>query len=148
VSPHIVNMSSDPEDILGKADALMGRHRPARAGAEPYAEIPVLSEVVAPPGGSDDLPVLTELVVPEPADAAHAGRRSALEEDIRASLLTELQPEIDRLIENRLKESLSPLVERMFNELRGDLQAIAREILSDAIHSAVEEELERRKSVG
>jgi len=33
----------------------------------------------------------------------------------------------------------------MFDDLRGNLQLIAREILSDAIHAAVEQELDRRK---
>ena len=39
-------MSAEPDDLLGKADALMARHHPGRVPAEPYAEIPVLDEVV------------------------------------------------------------------------------------------------------
>jgi hypothetical protein len=135
-------MSSEPEDLLSKADALMARHRPPRTAAEPHAEIPVLDEVVGLPPDGDDLPVLTELVLPAPLDEEQI---QALAASIRASLLAGLQPEIDALIEERLKESLSPLVEGMFHELRGDLQLIAREILGEAIHAAVERELERRK---
>ena len=135
-------MSSEPDDLLSKADALMARHHPARAPAAQYAEIPVLEEVVDFAGESDDLPLLTEYVVPAPPDEEQI---KALAASIRASLLAGLQPEIDTLIEERLKESLSPLVERMFDELRGELQLIAREILGDATHTAVEQELERRK---
>jgi hypothetical protein len=133
---------SEPEDLLSKADALMARHRPARSGAEPYAEIPVLDEVVDLPRESDDLPLLTELVAPAFPDDAQT---EALAASIRASLLAALRPEIDALIEARLKQELAPLVEKLFGELRGDLQLIAREVLSDAIDTAVERELEQRK---
>jgi len=136
---------AEPEDLLSKADALMARHRPARTGAEPYAEIPVLDEVVNRPPESDDLPLLTELAGPALLDEEQI---EALAASIRASLLAALQPEIDTLIEERLKQGLAPRVERIFDDLRGDLQLIAREILSDAVNTAVEQELERRKSDG
>jgi len=134
---------AEPEDLLGKADALMARHRPARTGAEPDAEIPVLDEVVDILPESDDLPLLTELVTPAPVDEEQT---EALAASMRASLLAALQPEIDSLIEERLKQGLAPLVEKVIDELRGDLQLIAREILSDAIHAAVKQERGRRKS--
>ena len=136
---------AEPEDLLSKADALMARHRPARTGAEPNAEIPLLDEVVDLPRESDDPPLLTELAGPAPLGAEQI---EALAASIRASLLAALQPEIDTLIEERLKQGLAPLVERIFDDLRGDLQLIAREILSDAVNAAVEQELERRKSGG
>ncbi len=134
---------AEPEDLLGKADALMARHRPSRTAAEPYPEIPVLDEVVDLPPFSNDLPVLTEFVLPAPLDEKQT---RALAASIRASLLAELQPEIDTLIEERLKDGLTPLVGRLLDELRGDLQQAAREILGDVIGAAVEQELERRKS--
>jgi hypothetical protein len=135
----------EPEDLLSKADALMARHRPPRTAAEPPVDLPVLDEVVELPPDGNALPVLTELVMPAPADEEQL---EALAASIRASLLAGLQPEIDALIEERLKDGLSPLVERMFHELRGEVQLIAREILGDAIHTAVEQELGRRKSDG
>ncbi len=135
-------MSSEPDDLLGKADALMARHHPGRAAAAPHAEIPVLEEVVAPPFENDDLPLLAGYVAPAPADEKQI---KALAAGIRAGLLAGLQPEIDALIDERLKQALAPLVETMLDELRGKLQMIAREILADAIHIAVEQELDRRK---
>ena len=135
----------EPEDLLSKADALMARHRPARTAAEPYAEIPVLDEVVDLPAQCDHLPPLTELVAPASLDEAQT---KALAANIRASLLAALQPEIDSLIEARLKEGLAPQVERIFDNLRGELQLIAREMLGDAIDAKVAQELERRRSGG
>ena len=134
---------AEPEELLGRADALMARHRPARPGAQPYAEIPVLDEVVELPRENDDLPLLTELVEPASPDAAQT---ESLAAGIRASLLAVLQPEIDAVIEKRLADGLTPLVEKMLHQLRGDLQSIAREVLVNAIHAAVEQELGRRKS--
>jgi hypothetical protein len=144
---------AEPEDLLSKADALMARHRPARTGAEPYAELPLLDEVVDRAQESDDLPLLTELVEPDAiapdrvaAGPLHPEQSAALAASMRASLLAALQPQIDSLIEKRLKESLEPLVEKLFYDLRGELQLIARDTLSDAITLAVEREIKRRES--
>jgi hypothetical protein len=144
---------TEPEDLLSKADALMARHRPGHGASTAYAEIPVLEEVVVLPAESDGLPLLTEMVgfdqialepsAPEPMRDQHA---EALAASMRAALLAALQPAIDTLVEERLKECLAPRVERLFNELRDDLQLRARDALSTAIHAAVERELERRKA--
>ncbi len=152
---------ADSEDLIGKADALMARHRPGRAGGEPISGIPVLQEVVDLAPASDDVPVLTEMVevgvhdlpLPAPTTSAsvaaelpHEQQAAALSQNLRSSLLAALQPEIDSLIEERLKQSLEPLVERLFNDLRDDLQSIARDTLRDAITTAVESEIGRRRS--
>ncbi len=109
----------------------MARHREGRPGSAAYTELPVLDEVVDLGTRREDLPVLSELA-----------------QDVHASVLTQLQPVFDQLIEARLKGRLEPLLEGMFNDLRADLQRIAREILSDAINHAIEKELDRRKSGG
>jgi len=137
-------MSPDPDDLLGKADALMARHHPGRAPAA-LAEIPVLDEVVDFMAAGDHLPLLTEYVVPVPLDEEQT---EALAASIRAAVLAQLQPRIDALVEERLKDDLAPLVERMFNDLRGSLQLLSRDILEDAIHGAVERELDRRRQGG
>ncbi len=133
------------DDLLSKADALMARHNPARATAAHHAEIPVLGEIVNPNAAVDDLPLLTEYVLPGPADEAQT---QALMARMRTALLAELQPRIDALIRERLQSSLAPLVEGLVDELRGRLQPIAHEALEDAIYGAVEQELQRRKSGG
>lgn len=135
-------MSAEPEDLLGKADALMARNLPGRAPAAPYPDIPVLDEVVDGLAEHDDVPLLTEYL-PDPAlDEAQI---EALAASIRAALLEELQPKIDALIAARVRDVMAPMVGKLFADLRGGLQEAAREILSDAIQSAVKQELERRK---
>jgi hypothetical protein len=138
-------MAEPEEDLLRKADALMARHRPARPGSEPYAEIPVLKDVVDLSIGADELPVLTEQVEVE---HPHSAQSEVLAQSLRASLLAVSQPEIDIMVEERLKERLEPLVEKLFFDLRSELQLIARDQLNKAINTAVEREIEQRKSGG
>ena len=133
----------EPEDLLGKADALMARHHPLRTAGEPHAGIPVLEDVVNLSTGTDDLPLLTETVE---LDLRHEKPSAARTQDMYASLLAALQPEIDRLIEERLKAALEPLVAKLFEDMHGELQSIAHATLSDAVHTAVKRELERRES--
>ena len=133
------------DDLLEKADALMARHRLGQPSSDVYPEIPVLHEVLDPGAAHDDLPVLTELAAAPVPDIAQA---DALAQNLRATLLTQLQPAFDRLIEAGVKQRLEPLIERILGDVRGELQLSAREILSEAISSAIEQELERRKSGG
>ena len=143
--PPQLAMSSEPDDLLDKADALMARHHPGRASAVRHPEIPVLEEIVDFPPQADDLPVLTEYVV---AAAPDEEQIEALAASIRAELQAQLQPRIDALIEARLRDSLAPLVENVLDELRGRLQLTAREILDDALHAALDQELKRREIDG
>jgi hypothetical protein len=136
---------AEHDDLMSKADALMARHRPARAEAETYAEIPVLDEVVDISPEDGEPPLLTELAEPAPLDNEQI---DALAASIRASLLAALQPTVDTLIEKCIQEGLAPRMERLCDDLRGDLQPIAREILDEAIRSAVDKELGRRRSDG
>ena len=150
-------MNSEPEDLLGKADALMARHRPARGAS--YGELSLLGEAVQVQAENDDLPLLTEVVAPDAIELARTAPEAlqpelqeqqfeALAAGMRAVLLAALQPEIDTLIEARRKERIAPLVEELITALRGELQLIAHDTLREAIDTAVERELERRKPPG
>jgi hypothetical protein len=143
---------ADPDDLLGKADALMARHRPGRTPGASYPAIPVLEEVVDLPPEDDDVPVLTEVVesggpVPVSADQAllREEQVAALAQSRRASLLESLAGEIDARIEERLKERLEPIVEKLFENLRDELQVVARETLAAALDEAVKRDLERHR---
>jgi hypothetical protein len=133
---------AESEDLLGKADALMARHRPVQTPAEPDAEIPVLHEVVDLASLSDAVSLPDEREGSPPLGEEQI---EALAVSIRASLLSALQPGIDSLIEERLMEGLAPRLETLVDELRRDLQLIARNTLRDAINTAVQKELGRRQ---
>ena len=136
----------ESEDLLSKADALMARHRTAR----PDPDIPVLQEVVDVSTGTDDLPVLTEMVDIDRTQVAPRPQQAQFDqpERLRAEILAALQPEIDALVEERLKERLEPLVEKLFWDLRDELQTTARDTMSAAITRAIDREFARRKSAG
>ena len=70
--------------------------------------------------------------------------RAELETGVRRALLVELLPQINAIIEERLKQDLAPLVETMFDELRSRLQMIGRGILDEAIQTALSQDNERR----
>jgi len=64
---------AEPDDLLSKADALNGAPPPGRAPAAPYAEIPVLDEIV------DYLPENGDLPLADRNCSARAcGQRTAL----------------------------------------------------------------------
>lgn len=132
---------AEPEDLLGKADALMARHRAPHAEEGQAADFPVLDEVVQLPAGSGE-----PLARSQPfLSRADEERVNALAARISASLLARLQPEIDALIEGRLDAVLTPLVDRTVHDLRGELQLKAREVLGEAIRAAVKQEFDQRK---
>ena len=143
---------AEPDDLLGKADALMARHRPGRTPSASYPAIPVLEEVVDLLPEDDGVPLLTDVVesggsVPRPADQAllREEQVAALAQSRRASLLESLAAEIDAQIEDRLKERLEPIVEKLFESLRDELQMAARETLAAALDEAVKRDLERHR---
>ncbi len=128
-------------DVVGKADALMKRHRAfVAAGAQAAPTPPV-----------DDVPVLTEVVDPTVAapalDAVLSGGpgAEALTERMRA-LLAPLPPDIAHALERWLAATLPRLVAR---QLDGVAEQIAEEVgaalrdslpllIADLVHSAAE----------
>ena len=89
-------------DVLGKADALLQRHRAARAPqrAEPPVDFPVLTDVITegqPPA-----------VPPAPAPQLSEAELERIEHDLRLELLGLLGPEFERLVEAKVHERLGP----------------------------------------
>jgi hypothetical protein len=130
-------MSAD--DIVGKADALMKRHRSFVAGG------------IQPPAPEEDVPVLTEVVDPTQAVKALATALSGspgaedLAERMR-ELLTPLPPDIARAVEDWLVATLPRLVKRRLDDIA---EQVAEEVgsalreslpllISDLIRSAQE----------
>jgi len=135
---------AEPDDLLGKADALMARHRQGRPEAETYADIPVLQDVVEDLGASRvDMPVLTGLVPSAEPDLVQV---EALAQELRASLFTQLEPLCAQVVEEHLQKGLESLFVRLFTDLRPELRSIACAALNDAIDRAIDKALRRRKS--
>ena len=106
------------EDVFGKADALMKRHRAfVAAGAQPASaaeELPVLTEVVDP---TQAVPALAAALSGSPGAGDLAGRMH--------ELLDPLTPNIARAVENWLVATLPRLVAR---RLDGIAEQVAEEV--------------------
>jgi hypothetical protein len=129
-------------DVLGKADALLQRHRSSRAAEqpEPPVEFPVLTDVVfegqplaaAPPASAPDA-VLSE------ADLAR------IERDLRLELLGLLGPEFERLVEAKVHERLGSKVDEIMVLTRKVLEAEIRAAVRDAMAAVITAETARLK---
>ncbi len=132
-------MGEEQGDVLGKADALMRRHRSFVAGG------------AQPASADEDVPVLTEVFDPGPTapalPAALSGGPGAeeLAERMR-ELLAPLPPDIARAVENWLAATLPRLVAK---RLDGIAEQVAEEVgaalrdslpllIADLVHAAAE----------
>ena len=129
-------------DVLGKADALLQRHRAARSPqrAEPPVEFPVLTDIVAegqPPADP-----------PAPAPPLSEAELERIEHDLRLELLGLLGPEFERLVEAKVHERLGPKVDEIMGLTRKVLEAEVRAAVRDAMTAVITAEAARLKGEG
>jgi hypothetical protein len=148
------------DELLSKADALLGRYRPAAAAQDPTAlpdsgaasDFPVLTEVVALPGSAGDtsnpaavpLPELPPLALDTPAtggDAIPLIDHVALREEILATLAPELEQRLSDTLKPRANELLDWAMQTVQLELGLSIRAAVR----SAVAAAVDEALERQR---
>jgi hypothetical protein len=130
-------------DVLGKADALLQRHRAARAAQrpEPPVEFPVLTDVVSegqPPAASPPAPSA-------PAPALSEADLARIERDLRLELLGLLGPEFERLVEAKVHERLGLKVDEIMALTRKVLEAEVRAAVRDAMAAVITAETARLK---
>ena len=129
-------------DVLGKADALLQRHRAARSPqrAEPPVEFPVLTDIVAE-GQPPDVP-------PAPAPPLSEAELERIEHDLRLEFLGLLGPEFERLVEAKVHERLGPKVDEIMGLTRKVLEAEVRAAVRDAMAAVITAEAARLKGEG
>jgi len=127
-------------DVLGKADALLQRHRAARAAQrpEPPVEFPVLTDVVSeaetPPAPA-----------PTPAPPLSEEDLVRIERDLRLELLALLGPEFERLVESKVHERLGAKVDEIMSLTRKVIEAEVRGAVRDAMAEVITAETARLK---
>ncbi len=128
-------------DVLGKADALLQRHRAARATQrpDPPVEFPVLTDVVgeAQPAAA-------------PAASAPLSEEdlARIERDLRLELLALLGPEFERLVEAKVHERLGAKVDEIMGLTRKVIEAEVRSAVRDAMADVITAETARLKAGG
>ena len=128
------------KDVLGKADALLQRHRAARGGPlpDPPTDFPVLTEVVQ---GAPANPT-----PPAPAPAFSEAELAQIERDLRLELLALLGPEFERLVEAHVHERLGGKIDEVMGLTRKVLEAEIRNAVRDAVAQVIAEETARLKA--
>jgi len=128
-------------DVLGKADALLQRHRAARAAQrpEPPVEFPVLTDVVSEALAPAAPPV------PAPAPSLSEEDLVRIERDLRLELLALLGPEFERLVESKVHERLGAKVDEIMNLTRKVIEAEVRGAVRDAMAEVITVETARLK---
>ena len=138
-----------PDDLLARADALLGRHRQTER-ATPEDDIPVLTDVVQPalpaPEAHTDQPI--EVVEPGPAHESPAEDASAAEvvsrvqvQNLEHGVYQKLKRELDDHIEQIVRERFMPqfgaaidaALQRVAAELHSSLQLTVKSTVDTAL---------------
>jgi valyl-tRNA synthetase len=144
------NHDSETDNVLGRADALLNRHRAvARPVADP-ATIPTLTESVTDDINTSAIPTLTDIVEPAPeaidanaADAANGGeiisrvQAQNLEHGVYLKLKQGLDEQIAEVLQNRFMPNVSGALDqalhKISDELRVNIDAMVRASIAEAL---------------
>lgn len=133
--PSRTDEPGEQEDVLGKLDQLLQRHRSRPPESDPA--VPVLSDALTPepePAPEDPIPTLTDIVgkPAPPASFRKIARRAdpALETRIIYGLAAVLEAEGKRLVSEGGDPARIRQIEALVAELRRALPAIVRSALS------------------
>jgi hypothetical protein len=127
---------SEPEDLLGRADALLKRYHPSSPGAQ--AEVPVLTEVVANPPP----------VAPQAAPTQNAPTKAELlelEQRLKQNILDSIGSHVAKIIEEPLKVRLDAHLHRALAGLSAQLKTDLEVLIREAVARAVEAEIARTR---
>ncbi len=126
---------SESDDVLGKVDALLARHRAARAGRQPDppADFPVLTEIVEAPRAPG-----------APLSDAELAR---LEKELRLQLLELLGGELERLVEARVHARIETKVKEITAVAGRELEAEVRRAVREALGEVIAAEIARLRGV-
>ena len=113
---------SDPKDIVGKADAFLGRYRPA-AGQD----VPVLTDVVDAPGR-------------EPSEAS---KPPAAPPGLTEAELRGIEHQITQRVLDAIQPAISGLLEQALSKLSEQYRAQVDTVVRDAVAKAVEREIQQ-----
>lgn len=115
------------------------------AGPIPPQRVPTLTEVVEWRGSPMHAPAPAPLGG-DAAAAATAAEPSLSDEALVQSVLTNVQRQLDLMLEYRLREALAPLLARATDQLAREARNELAATLRDIVERAVAQELARQRS--
>jgi hypothetical protein len=109
---------SEPDDLLGKADAFLKRYHPASAAAK--HDVPVLTEIIDDARGNQP--------APKPAPQAPASKADLLEleQRLKQGIVDAVTAQVAQAIENQIK-----------TRLKADLEVLIRETVARAVATEI-----------
>jgi len=130
---------SEPDDLLGKADAFLKRYHPSSASAR--HDVPVLTEVIAETSAT-----------PPQADAT-AGARSApsttdllqLEQRLRQSILDAVASHVAKTFEEPLQQRIDAHLQHALAALSAQIKTDLETLIREAVARAVATEIARMR---
>lgn len=115
------------------------------SGALPAAE--AVAVALAIESGRSPLPAgAPAMAVAAPSPPVAAALPADLQEQIVLQVLGDMQRQVDRLLEFRLRESLAPVLERLADSLVDEVREQLALTLRDVVRRAVAQELARHRS--
>lgn len=125
---------SEPEDLLGKADAFLKRYHPSSTAAQ--HDVPVLTEVIDARDAQAQ-PATT----PAPSGVPSETDLTALEQRLKQSILEAVASHVVKTVEDPLKERLDTHLQRVLialsNQVKLDLEVLVREAVVRAIAAEI-----------
>jgi hypothetical protein len=116
---------SDPKDVVGKADAFLGRYRPGAA-----QDVPVLTDVVEVAGAS-------------PAVAGDASKPGVAATPPSEAELRALERQVTQRVLEAIQPALSGLVEKALGTITEQCRAQLDAMVRDALAKALEREMQQ-----
>jgi hypothetical protein len=111
----------------------------------PPGQVPKLTEVVTVPDAQGmALPLESVSARLAASRAAHAPEPS--EDQLVARVLTDMQRQLDLMLESRVREALSPALTRLTDALVREVRAELASTLRDVVQRAVAQELSRHRT--
>ena len=127
---------SEPDDLLGKADAFLKRYRPSSSATR--TDVPVLTEVIAEAAGA-----------PAPGAAPRGNQATTdlleLEQRLKQSILDAVATHVAKVIEEPLKSRLDAHLQRALVSVSAQVKADLETLIRDAVNRAVEAEIARAR---
>jgi len=132
---------ADDSDILGKADALLRRHVPPRAGPDEADEVPVLTELITPGGTlSPRVESTAAAATPVPAHAPDADDdfTRGLVADVVATVQSRLAQDLERRLTQHLLAEVQASVAATLADLRQDIANAVGDAVAEALRGRLE----------
>lgn len=127
------------DQLLGKADALLGRYRHGASATGTAADFPVLTEVVELPAA----PGATAVESPEPVTDSTGAAIDTV--GLREQILATLAPELEKRLTDTLKPRTAELLDYAMQTVQLELGLSIRAAVRSAVAEAVDEALATRR---